>query len=126
VAGDEVVFVETNHPTDRVLDVAWSLDGRPVPDPDNSRMVNLATLRPSNGVHNLAVTVTDPADPSQVARREWTVDNAAPTAPRRLSTPLTTLPGAVEHPVYFDGWDMWLDPRDNQAGRYVVGQLRLD
>ena len=56
----------------------------------------------------------------------WTVDGVLPTAPRRLSTPVTTLPGAVEHPVYFDGWDMWLDPRDNQAGRYVVGQLRLD
>src|SRR5262245_20725108 len=30
VAGDEVVFVETTHPTDRVLDVAWRLDGAPV------------------------------------------------------------------------------------------------
>ncbi|WP_203993076.1 M64 family metallopeptidase [Virgisporangium aurantiacum] len=126
VAGDEVVFVETNHPTNRVLSVAWSLDGQPVPNPDNSRRVDLGALRPSNGVHKLAVAVTDPADPSQTATREWTVDNAAPTAPRRLSTPLTTLAGGVEHPVYFDGWDMWLDPRDNQAGRYVVGQLRLD
>lgn len=126
VAGDEVVFIETNHPTNRVLDVAWSLDGQPVPNPHNSRRLDLGALRPSNGVHKLAVAVTDPVAPSQSAHMEWTVDNAAPTAPRRLSTPLVTLPGAVEHPVYFDGWDMWLDPRDNQAGRYVVGQLRLD
>jgi hypothetical protein len=75
--------------------------------------------------------VTDPADPGGVSDRvEWTVDNVAPTAPRRLSTPLTTLPGALEHPVYFDGWDMLLEPRDDLTGyggqRYVVGQLRLD
>jgi hypothetical protein len=127
VAGDEVVFIETNHPADRVLDVAWTLDGTAVPNPHNSRRLDLSALRPSPGTHRLTATVTDPADPGGVSTRvEWTVDNAAPTAPRRLSTPLTTLPGPVEHPVYFDGWDMWLDPQDNQAGRSVVGQFRLD
>jgi hypothetical protein len=126
VAGDEVVFIETNHPTDRVLTVAWALDGQPVPNPYNSRRLDLGALRPSNGVHRLVATVTDPAEPGRVVSREWTVDNAAPTAPRRLSAALATAPDTVEHPIYFDGWDMWLDPRDNQAGRYVVGQLRLD
>ncbi|BCB90949.1 M64 family metallopeptidase [Phytohabitans suffuscus] len=126
VAGDEVVFVETNHPADRILDVAWSLDGAPVPNPRNSRRLDLGALGLTPGTHTLVATVTDPADPAASGSVEWTVDNTAPTAPRRLSTPLTTLPGALEHPVYFDGWDMWLDPRDDQTGRHVVGQLRLD
>jgi hypothetical protein len=83
------------------------------------------------GTHRLTATVTDPADPGGVFDRvEWTVDKAAPTAHRRLSPPLTTLPGAPEHPVYFDGWDMWLEPRDDLTGydgeRFVVGQFRLD
>ena len=54
----------------------------------------------------------------------------APTAPRELSEPLTTLEGDLEHPVYFDGWDMRLEPQDNRTGYTgepaVVGQLRLD
>jgi len=131
VAGDEVVFVETNHPTDRILDVSWSLDGAPLPNPHNSRRLDLGALGLPAGTQRLAATVTDPADPGGVSDRvEWTVDNAAPTAPRRLSTPLTTLPGALEHPVYFDGWDMFLEPRDDLTGypaeRHVVGQFRLD
>ncbi|RKR91984.1 IgA peptidase M64 [Micromonospora pisi] len=131
VAGDEVVFVETNHPTDRIVDVSWSLNGKALPNPSNSRILDLAALKLAPGTHKLSARVTDPADPGGVSDQiEWTVDNALPTAPRTLSAPLTRLPGAVEHPVYFDGWDMWLDPQDNQAGydekRYVVGQLRLD
>jgi hypothetical protein len=124
VAGDEVVFVETNHPADRVLDVAWTLDGAAVPNPHNSRRLDLGALGLAAGTHRLVATVTDPAGASDSV--EWTVDNALPAAPRRLSTPLTTLPGAVEHQVYFDGWDMFLEPSDDQAGRYVVGQFRLD
>jgi hypothetical protein len=131
VAGDEVVFVETNHPADRVVDVAWTLDGTPLANPHNSRRVDLGALGLAAGSYRLTATVTDPADPLAVSDRvEWTVDNSAPTAPRRLSTPLTTLPGALEHPVYFDGWDMWLQPTDDLAAysseRFVVGQFRLD
>ena len=131
VAGDEVVFAETNHPADRILDVAWSLDGSALPNPYNSRRLDLGALGLAAGTHHLAATVTDPADPGGVSDRvEWTVDNAAPTAPRTLSEPLTTLPGALEHLVYFDGWDMLLRPQDDLTGypvpRYVVGQLRLD
>jgi len=131
VAGDEVVYVETNHPADRVLDVAWTLNGSTLPNPHNSRNLDLGGLGLSVGTHRLAATVTDPADPGGVSDRiEWTVDNALPTAPRTLSAPLTTLPDSLEHPVYFDGWDMLLQPRDDLTGypaeRYVVGQLRLD
>jgi hypothetical protein len=95
-----------------------------VPSPGDGRSLDLGALGLSPGTHRLVATATDPAGATDSV--EWTVDNARPTAPRRLSTPLTTLPGTLEHPVYFDGWDMWLEPRDDQAGRYVVGQFRLD
>ncbi|WP_433532961.1 M64 family metallopeptidase [Micromonospora sp. CA-263727] len=131
VAGDEVVFVRTNHPTDRIVQVTWSLEGRPLPNPHNSRSLDLGALNLAPGTYRLVATVTDPADPGGVSDRiEWTVDNARPTAPRTLSAPLTRLAGSTEHPVYFNGWDMWLDPQDDRTGydedRYVVGQLRLD
>jgi hypothetical protein len=59
------------------------------------------------------------------------VDDVLPTAPRTLSEPLVELAGGdLEHPVYFNGWDMWLEPQDDTTGyegeRAVVGQLRLD
>ncbi len=131
VGGDEVVFVETNHPTDRVLDVAWRLDGTLIPNPHNSRNLDLGALGLPSGTYALTATVTDPADPGRVSDSvQWTVDNVLPTAPRTLTEPLTTLDDDLEHPVYFNGWDMFLDPKDELTGydeeRFVVGQLRLD
>jgi hypothetical protein len=131
VGGDEMVYVETNHPTDRVLDVAWRLDGKLIPNPHNSRNLDLGALGLPPGTYALTATVTDPADPGGVSDTvEWTVDNVLPTAHRTLSEPLTTLDDDLEHPVYFNGWDMFLDPKDDLAGydeeRFVVGQLRLD
>ena len=127
VAGDEVVYVETNHPSDRVLPVTWSINGVAVPNPRNSRNLDLGALGLAPGTHTLTATVTDGALSDTV---EWKVDAVAPTAPRELSEPLTTLDGDLEHPVYFDGWDMWLYPQDDRAGYEgepaVVGQLRLD
>ena len=123
VARDEVVFVETNHPADRIVRVSWAIDGRPVANPADRRTLDLGAKRFSKGNHTLTATVTDRGVTDSVS---WTIDNTMPTAPRRLSAPLTTLRGAVDHPVYFDGWDMWLDPADDQAGRYVVSQFRLD
>jgi hypothetical protein len=131
VGGDEVVFVETNHPTDRVLDVAWRLNGALVPNPSNSRNLDLEALELASGTYSLTATVTDPADPGGVSDTiEWTVDNVLPTAHRTVSEPLTTLADDLEHPVYFGGWDMFLDPQDDLTGyddqRFVVGQLRLN
>ncbi|MFG1606820.1 M64 family metallopeptidase [Actinoplanes sp. NPDC049265] len=123
LARDEVVFVETNHPADKVVRVSWALDGRPVANPANARTLDLSAKRLAKGNHTLTATATDRGTTDTVT---WTIDNTPPTAARTLSEPLTTLPGRVEHPVYFDGWDMWLDPGDDQAGRYVVGQFRLD
>jgi hypothetical protein len=131
VGGDEVVFVESNHPTDRVLDVAWRLNGALIPNPNNSRNLDLEALNLAPGTYSLTATATDPADPGGVSDTiEWTVDNVLPTAHRSLSEPLTTLADDLEHPVYFGGWDMFLDPQDDPTGydeeRFVVGQLRLD
>ncbi|NED94407.1 peptidase M64 [Phytoactinopolyspora alkaliphila] len=129
VSGDEVVFVETTHPADRVLDVAWHLDGEELPNPANSRNLDLGALDLDSGTYELTATVTDPAAPDAGSDSvTWTVDNVGPTAERTLSEPLTTLDD--EHPVYFDGWDMWLDPQDDRTGYdedlYVVGELRLN
>ena len=44
VAADEVVYVETNHPADRVLPVTWTLNGIEVPNPTNSRNLDLGAL----------------------------------------------------------------------------------
>ena len=126
VAGDEVVYVETTHPTDRVLDVAWSIDGQAVPNPLNSRNLDLGAMNLAAGSYDLTATVTDPDDPGGDSdTRSWTVDNQLPVAPRDLSEPLTTLSGSTEHNVYFNEFTMGLEPQDNTAG-FVVGEFRLN
>ena len=129
VGGEEVVYVETTHPSDRVLDVTWTLDGAEIDNPYNARNLDLAGLDLDDGTHELTATVTDPADPGAGSDSvSWTVDNAMPTAPRELSEPLTTVRGNADHPVYFDEFDMLLEPADpaGEEGAYVVGELRLD
>ena len=126
VGGDEVVFVETTHPTDRVLDVTWRLDGTVVPNPANSRNFDLGAQNLAAGTYELTATVTDPASPGGASEtRTWTVDNVLPTAPRELSEPLTALSMVTEHNVYFGEFDMGLEPTDDQPG-FVVGEFRLN
>ena len=60
VGGDDVVYVETTHPTDRVLDVTWRLNGVEVAN-GNRRNFNLGVLAPAPGTHTLSATVSDPA-----------------------------------------------------------------
>ena len=123
VGGEDVVYVETTHPTDRVLDVTWRLNGVEVAN-GNRRNLDLGALAPAPGTHTLSATVSDPAG-GGTETRTWTVDNTLPTAPRTLSQPLTTLggPPLPEHNVYFGEFDMRLDPQDDQPG-FVVGELR--
>jgi hypothetical protein len=126
VGGDEVVFVETTHPTDRILDVTWRVDGQAVPNPANSRNLDLGAQNLAAGGHVLSATVTDPAAPGGASEtRNWTVDNVLPTAPRELSEPLTSLSRVREHNVYFGEFGMGLDPTDDQPG-FVVGEFRLN
>src|SRR4051794_9476368 len=127
VAGNEIVSIETNHPPDRVLPVTWAINGVNVPNPSNSRNLDVSKLNLAAGTHTLTAKVTDGALSDT---REWKIDKTPPTAPRRLSDPLVKLNDSVEHPVYFDGFDMWLDPQDDTTGYEgkpaVVGQLRAD
>jgi hypothetical protein len=129
VAGDEVVYVETGHPADRVLDVAWTLNGVPVA-PSTDRTLDLAALGLASGTHQLTATVTDPAEGGGTQTVTWAVDNVLPSAPRSLSEPLAALAGDLEHNVYFNEFDMLLEPQDNRTGYdedlYVVGELRLN
>jgi hypothetical protein len=126
VGGEEVVFVETTHPADRVLDVSWRLDGEVVPNPENSRNLDLGARNLAAGTYILSATVTDPADPGGASEtRTWTVDNVLPTAPRELSEPLTSLSWVTEHNLYFGEFDMKLEPQDDQPG-FVVGEFRLN
>ena len=117
VAFDEVVFVETTHPSSSVHEVMWRLDGAVVPN-GNRRNFDLGALQLSPGNHELSASVG-------TETLEWTVDNTLPTAPRTLSTPLTSLVGEVEHNVYFGEFDMGLEPQDDQPG-FVVGEFRLN
>jgi cytoskeletal protein CcmA (bactofilin family) len=121
VGGSEWVYVETAHPADRVLDVEWAIDGQQVSNAGNPRNLDIGALDLRSGTYRLTATVKDGGASDT---REWTVDNVLPTAPRRLSGALTSL--SDDHPVYFDGWDMFLDPQDNQTDRYIVGELRLN
>jgi IgA Peptidase M64 len=125
VGGQEVVFVETTHPTDRVLDVTWRLDGQVVANPANSRNFDLGAQNLAPSTHALSATVTDPASPGVSDTRSWTVDNVLPTAPRELSKQLTSLSRVEEHNVYFGEFDMGLEPTDDQPG-FVVGEFRLN
>ena len=117
VAGDEVVFVETTHPTASVHEVTWRLDGAVVAN-GNRRNFDLGAQGLSTGTHSLSATVG-------TETLSWTVDNTLPTAPRTLSTPLTSLVGDLEHNVYFGEFDMGLEPQDDQPG-FVVGEFRLN
>lgn len=131
VSAQEVVFVETTHPTDRVLAVTWSLNDKVLANPFNSRCLNLAKLRLPRGTFKLTATLADSDDPDgQVDSLTWSVDNVLPTAPRKLSRPLTTIAGQVEHNVYFNEFEMLLEPQDDQTGYvqplYVAAEFKLD
>ena len=86
VAGDEVVYVETTHPTDRVLDVTWRLNGAQSAEPGNSRNLDLGALAPAPGTHTLSATVSDPARrlrDEDVDGRQHAADGAADVVARR-------------------------------------------
>ncbi len=126
LAGHEFVYVNTNHPADRVLPVSWTLNGAAVPNPANRRTLDLGALNLPVGTHTLRATVTDGALTDSV---EWKVDNVDPTAHRTLSAPAAKST-TDDHGLYFNGWDMLLDPKDDTTGYEgtpaVVGQFRLN
>ena len=123
VGGEDVVFVETSHPTDRVLDVTWRLDGAVIPNPHNSRNLDLSEQDLAEGTYELAATLTDPTDPTVGDTVTWTVDNVAPEVEADLSDPIARL-GPARF-LYKNWFTMGLEPADDQPG-YVVGEFRLD
>ncbi len=125
LAYDEIAFVQTPNPNDRMLTVTWELNGEELPNTDNSRLLDLSALDLPDGASELTVTVTDPGFSDDSDSITWIVDNGLPTAPRTLSDPLTSLSGDEEHNIYFNEFDMFLDPQDDQPG-FVVGELRLN
>ncbi|SDJ56952.1 IgA Peptidase M64 [Nonomuraea maritima] len=128
VGGQDVVYVETTHPRDRVLDVTWTLDGKKLRNRDNSRNLDLGALRLKPGTHQLTATVSDPATPgSPTDTRTWTVDNVAPEVTYELSQPVSAKGERGNNPRYaFDEWfEMGLKATDDHEG-YVVIEFQVD
>jgi len=128
VGRDEVVYVETAHPRDRVLEVEWTLDGQPVDPGGDARTFDLGAVDLDEGTHELTATIVDPGYPDEEGEtRTWTVDAVGPQPNATLSEPLTTfeLPGQPAHHVYNEQFTLKLEPTDDQPG-YVVGEFRLD
>lgn len=126
LAHNEIIFAETPNPTDRMLSIDWTLNGNDISKNYNKRFLDLETLDLPEGASEIVAKVTDPADSSSESEViKWTIDNGLPEAPKELSEPLTTLSGEVEHNVYFNEFDMNLNPTDDQPG-YVVGEFRLN
>jgi hypothetical protein len=128
VGGKDVVYVEPTHPGDRVLQVAWEVDGETVSHGVDDRTVNLGDLNLPEGTHRLAATVTDPQRPGgPSATVEWTVDNTPPTVTYELSEPVSQIERQEGGNHYFvrDEFTMYLDPTDDQPG-YLVAEFRVN
>lgn len=126
LAFDEIVFVETPNPTDRILNVTWKLNDEVIESAQNSRFLDLSEIKLPKGASTLSATVSDPNGKNTVEETvTWTVDNELPIAPRQLTEPIATIDGDLEHHVYFNEFEMKLEPKDDQPG-FVVGELRLN
>ncbi|GEM_PF-806341 len=126
LAFDEVVFAETPNPTNRILNVTWELNGDVIEDAENSRFLDLNNIELPEGASELTATVTDPSQIDAASETlSWTIDNGLPTAPKELTESLAVLAGEKEHHVYFNEFEMKLEPSDDQPG-FVVGELRLN
>lgn len=126
LAKDEVVYVETPHPTDHVMKVTWKLNGKKVSNKHDSFNFDLDELNLPQGSSELSATLTDPDGSSDKTDTiKWTIDNGIPEAPKKLSKPLTKKTSGNKHNIYFNKFGMQLEPEDDQEG-YVVGKFQLD
>ena len=123
---DDVVSVSTLNPRDRMVTVAWSLDGRPVRATGDARVLPLAPLQLTAGSHTLTATAVDPSAAGVVTdTRTWTIDATEPTVAATIATPVATIAGAEPHYFIRDEFTMKLDPSDDQPG-YVVAEFRVN
>lgn len=126
LAKDEVVYVETPHPTDHVMKVNWELDGKEISNEHNNFSLNLEKIDIPKGSSELSAILTDPDGSSDKKETiTWTIDNGLPEASKKLSDPLTKQTHGDKHNIYFNEFGMQLDPKDDQEG-YVVGEFQLD
>jgi len=131
VGPNEVLWVETGHPSSHELDVIWTVNGTTVPNPHNSRNLALAPLKLAAGAV-VRATVTDPTEhvrdpeirtgPTMTQVREWTVGTTAVPASTVAAaftggTP-TDRPVAANHVVYVE--------TTHPADRIDVVTWRLD
>ncbi|MGK5739415.1 M64 family metallopeptidase [Micromonospora sp. URMC 103] len=126
VGAQDVVYVETTHPSDRVPAVSWTVDGRAVANPGHDGALELGPLGLTGGSHRLTATVTDPVT-HQSASRTWTVDAARPRVDYDLSEPLLTVarPGRPTEYVYNGPFGMKLAGADEGTGQ-VTAEFRVD
>jgi hypothetical protein len=128
VSGDEVVYVATSHPADRVLTVTWRIDGRDVATTGTDRTIDLEALELAPGAHRLEARLSDPSSPDLVQQTlEWTVDATPPSVEYTLSEPdrRTTDADGTPHYHFTEQFTLKLEPTDDQPG-YVVGEFRLN
>ena len=128
ISGGEVVYAFTTNPADRVFEVAWRLNGTPVPNPKNSRIFNLAKQNLPAGTHRLSATVSDPNDAEGASQTiEWVIDNTGPTVQYELSPPVatSTRPDGTPHVFLRDQFTMKLEATDDQPG-HVVAEFRVN
>lgn len=111
VGGHDVVYVETTHPVDSVLPVAWTLDGAPLP---GDRAVDLSTLDLS-GTHTLTAGVG-------AETLTWTVDATAPSVAHRIEDALLR---AGDEYIVNGPFTMALDGADDTPG-HVVREFRTN
>jgi hypothetical protein len=107
VGRDQVVWVETQHPVDHTLDVAWALDGTAIPGAANALDLDLGKLSLGAGTHTLTATVVDPTpfvrDPAirnsaaLTHTLSWTVADA-PATPAAVA-PAITASTPTDRPV---------------------------
>jgi hypothetical protein len=128
VAGDEVIYVETANPPNRVLNVVWQVNGKPVARPAAARTLPLADLQLPPGTHTVTASLSDPASPGVVGPTlSWVVDHTSPTVSVVLSKAAETRTEAdgTPHYVFDEEFTMKLEPSDDQKG-YVVGEFRVN
>ncbi len=128
VGRNDVVYVETTQPQDRMLNVTWRLDGKVISNPNNSRTLNLAQQQLTSTKHALSATVGDPSNArAQGQTLTWTIDAAGPAVKYTLAEPVTSLLRSDGSRHYFmrDQFTMKLEPTDDQPG-YVVAEFRVN
>ncbi|QEO13971.1 peptidase [Agromyces intestinalis] len=124
----DVLYVETNHPDGRIMDVAWQVDGVTVPNPYAKRNLPLATLGLGAGEHTVTATVTDPEFPDAGSVvQTWTVDAAGPSVEATITAPIASSTAANGEPHYVvnEQFDMKLVATDDRDGALVT-EFRLD